>query len=216
MFDRKRDPNNLEELMVSEFMANKEKVATLEKQLDEERIAAAADHDELMELLQAEEAKSANLQSIVDKDQGIVDLQAPILLYKSNIASDYYFKDWLDDHADDTGEGEGLQGYIDALALHDEACIAWFKDHKRSGYSSLVSQEKRIFKFTIQVPVFGIFAYDPEYHKTQLIGLNKEYRDDTWVNIPLEEFNKGTAIKIREMANKALKKYKKEQEETDG
>lgn len=216
MFDRKRDPNNLEELMVSEFMANKDKINNLEKLLDEERLAAAADHDELMELLQAEEAKSATLQSIIDKDQGIVDLQAPILLYKSDVASDYYFKDWLVDHADDEGAGEGLQGYIDALALHDEACIAWFKDHQRTNYSSLVSQEKRIFKFTIQVPVFGIFAYDPEYNKTQLIVPNKTYKDDTWVNIPLEEFNKGTAAKIREMANKALKKYKKEQEETDG
>ena len=35
MFDRTRDPNNLEELMVAEFMSNKDKIKELEKTIEE-------------------------------------------------------------------------------------------------------------------------------------------------------------------------------------
>lgn len=207
MFDRNRDPNNLEELMVSEFMANKETIAEQKKQIEELQITMVADHDELMELLEAEEAKVAQLQSVLAKDQGVVDLQSPILMYKSEVASNYYYKDWLEDHADDEGEDEGLDGYINALGLNDADCIKWFAEHSKS-YRHMVKTSKHVFKFTLQVPVFGVMAYDPEYNKCQLYAVEKKYADEHWVDMPLEEFREATAKKVRAVANKALKEYK--------
>lgn len=218
MFDRTKDPNNLEELMIAEYYRRVEDYENLQAKYEEDKLAAAADYDELMGLLKAEEAKSAHLQSIIDKDEGVVDLHKPILLYKSNVASEYYYKDWLQDHADDKGEGEGLDAYIAALGSSDEACIKWFNEHGNRSYSRLVSTEKRTFKITLNVPVFGVLAYDPEYNKTQLIVPEKVYVDEHWVDMPLEDFYRGTAAKIRDVANRAYKQYKAdlEKEENDG
>ena len=214
-YDRKADPNNLEELMISEYYRHVEENKTLKNQLENEKRVAKAHHDEMQELLEAEEAKSAELQSIIDRDTGVVDLHKPILLYKSDIAGDYYFKDWLNDHADDVGELEGLSGYINALNANDAGCIAWFKNHGNRSYSTLVKTEQHEFKFTLQVPVFGIYAYDPEYNKTQLIVPNTEYADERWVNMPLERFTKCVAAKIREVANVAYRKYRAEVEKAE-
>ncbi len=208
MFDRTKDPNNLEELMIAEYYRRVDEYKDLYTKYEEDKLAAVANYDELMDLLKAEEAKSAHLQSIIDKDDGVVDLHEPILLYKSNVAGEYYFKDWLQDHADDKGENEGLDAYLAALGNSDKACIKWFKEHGNRSYSKLVSTEKRIFKITLKVPVFGILAYDPEYNKTQLIVPERVYADERWVDMPLEEFYRCTAAKIREIANKAYKGYK--------
>lgn len=208
MFDRRKDPNNIEELMIAEYHRRIEENDSLVKELNNVRKAADDMYAELMGLLRDEENRSAHLQSIIDKDEGVVDLQEPILLYKSSVAGKYYYKDWLQDHADDEGEDEGLDAYITALGSSDEDCIKWFKEHGSRSYSKLASTEKRVFKITLKVPVFGVLAYDPEYSKTQLIVPEKNYADERWVDMPLEEFYHCTATKIRDVANKALKEYK--------
>lgn len=211
MFDRVRDPNNLEELMIAEFIANKDKLDDMANKLEEERLEASSQYDELLELFQESEEKVSQLETILRKDEGVVDLHESVLLYKSDIASSYYFKDWLNDHAEDVfEEGTGLDAYMTAAGSSDIECIRWFKDNA-SGYKSLVKTEQRTFKFTLQVPVFGTFAYDPEYNKTQLFSLDAKYRDDAWVNMPLEEFQKNVAREVRKEASKALKEYNDEQ-----
>ena len=219
VFDRNRDPNNLEELMVSEFMSNKDKIKELEKELEEQDIAATEERDELLELLQTEENKVAHLESVIAKDEGIVDLQQPLLLYRSDIASDSYFKQWLDKNAEEISEDNpsmtGMAAYQNALTKNDSDCLEFFKDKKQS-YWSLCTLEKKEFKYTLQIPTVGKVCYEPSHSRYQLIVPDTTYRDESWCDMPLEEFKKAAAKKLRENANKALAKYLKEQEEKDG
>ena len=219
MFDRNRDPNNLEELMVSEFMSNKDKIKELEKTIEERDIAAAADHDELMELLQAEEAKNAHLEQVLAKDEGIVDLHQPLLLYRSDIASDGYFKQWLDEYAEELSEDDpsitGLIAYQNALTKNDSDCLEFFKD-KRHSYWDLCKLEQKEFKYSLQIPGLNNVVYDPTHNKYQLVVPDTTYKDESWCNMPLEEFKRFAAKRLRENANKALAKYLKEQEEKNG
>lgn len=216
MFDRTRDPNNLEELMVSEFMSNKDRIKELEQTLEEHDLAAAADHEELTELLQDEEAKVAHLEHVLAKDEGVVDLHQPILLYRSDIASDSYFKSWLDDYAEDFSEDDptiaGLDAYQNALGKNDSDCLDFFNGKKHS-YWDLCKLEKKEFKYTLQIPVVGVVAYDPDHSRYQLVVPDTDYRDESWCNMPLEEFKKAAAKRLRESAKKALVKYLKEQKE---
>ena len=208
MFNRKKDPNNIEELMIAEYYRQIDGNRALVNELNKVRKDAEDTYAELMDLLRDEENRSAHLQAIIDKDEGIVDLQEPILLHKSTIAGDYYFKDWLEEHASDEGTDEGLDAYLNALNSDDEKCINWFCEHGKNSYKSLVTITAHLFKFTLKVPVFGIFAYDPEYSKTQLVILETNYKNDCWMNMTLEAFNHSTAAKIREIANIAYKEYK--------
>ena len=210
MFDRNNDPNNVEELMIREYIRIQAQNEHLFKTIDRLHDKLDDQYDELMDLLKAEENKSAALQAAIDKDTGIVDLHEPILLYKADVASSYYYKDWLDNHAEDTGEDEGLDAYIEALNSSDKECVEWFANHSYSSYSKLVTTKERTFSFTLKVPIFGIFAYDPEYNKASLIAVTETYADNTWVHLSEKEFIRCTAMQIREAANKALKEYKNE------
>lgn len=219
MFDRNRDPNNLEELMVSEFMSNKDRIKELEKILEEHDIAAAADHDELIELLQAEEDKTAHLEEVLAKEEGIVDLHQPLLLYRSDIASYSYFKQWLDEYAEEISEDDpsitSLIAYQNALTKNDSDCLEFFKN-KGHSYWDLCKLEKKTFKYSLQIPLIGVVCYDPNHSRYQLVVPDTNYKDESWCDMPLEEFKKAAAKRLRENANKALAKYLKEQEEKDG
>ena len=216
MFDRTRDPNNLEELMVSEFMSNKDRIKELEQTLEEHDLAAAADHDELMDQLQEEGAKVAHLEHVLAKDEGVVDLHQSILLYRSDIASHTYFKSWLDKYAEDFSEDDpsitGLEAYQNALGKSDAACLDFF-DGKKDSYWDLCKLEKKEFRYTLQIPVVGVVAYDPDHSRYSLVVPDTDYRDESWCNMPLEEFKKAAAKRLRESANKALVSYLKEQKE---
>ena len=214
MFNRNVDPNNLEELMIAEYTGLKDELKEEKAAHELTKQQADAQYTEIMELLEEAEEKNRTLTSIIMKDEGVVDLHAPILLYKSDIASDYYFKDWLNDHATDEGDDSGIDAYINAINSNDEDCIKWFEEHSKS-YHKMVERRKHIFKFTLQVPLLGIFAYDPEYNKTSLFVPNTTYADNSWVDMPLETFNKNVAKKVREIANRALKEYTAEQEAKD-
>ena len=208
MFDRTKDPNNLEELMIAEYYRRVDDYENLQAKYEIDKLAAAADYNELMDLLKAEEAKSARLQSIIDKDEGVVDLHEPILLYRSKIAGEYYFKDWLESHAEDEGPDEGIEAYIAAINKNDDACIEWFEEHGKRSYSKLIKIEKKTFKYTLQIPGYDTMAYDPQYSSVQLLTITSQYADDRWVNMPLELFKKCVAAEIRRTANKAYKEYK--------
>ena len=209
MWNRTNDPHNSEELMIAEYYRRVDENKGLVALLETTKAQADQTQEELLELLRKEEEKNKHLQSVLDKEEGIVDLHAPIILYKANVASSYYFKDWLNKHANDVGAGAGLNGFIAALEAEDKECIKWFKDLEIS-YTHLVTVSKHEFRFTIQIPYFGTFAYDPEYNRTSLFEIKETFSDGQWVKVPLEEMQCNVAAKIRENANKAYNEYKEE------
>ena len=203
MFDRNKDPNNLEELMIREYIRIQGQNDHFLDELDKMHYKMEDQYAEMMDLLQAEEAKSAHLQSIIDKDNGIVDLHESLLMYKSTVASSLYFRQYLESNPDDIDEFEK------AIFFNDAECVNFFKECT-SGYTRLCSISQYTFTFTIQVPVFGKLAYSPEKDEHELISVNTAYNDKQWCHIPLEEFYHGTAGIIREEARIALKEYKHE------
>lgn len=216
---RKKDPHNIEELMVSEHQRLLAQLDERDDKIEQLQIEATqksqAHFDELMAAQQHIISLEKRLQDVLSQTSGVTDCHEPTLLYYLTCESAWYIKDYLD-----------APELIDKINLitkllnlpHDKTLVKEALK-MQCGSKTLVGIEERTFPYKLSVKTVGNIAtlyFDPENSLKELVQASNTPKLDRWCLVKIDECIPVLARELRSNLRSARSRLQEKlQEEQD-
>ena len=207
-FNRKKDPHNTEELMISEYQRliqdaynYQDKIEALHMQLERQEVlhtAALLDKENTIQQL------NDKLNKIISDESGVVDLHEPTELWRITMADVYDLKNY--DILGDSYE-ERLKTANKLMDMHSNERFINNAESCNDRYHKLLVIEKRTFPYTLSINTGSQILkmyYDPEESVDRLIKPKTVPACSSWFLAPYDACVKFATIELRRRLNEAI------------
>lgn len=216
MFNRKKNPLNAEELMISEYIRLRDELAKTREDLEDEKAYSESIEKQMRDMEDAFKAtnqkRDERLKQVEEQATGIIDLHTTKEIRKLSVWSSYRVKDWIKEQRVDSKVNAlyALLRLPDSILLHKAS-----KEMRSSYYGYAIDIDERTVKYVMSLP-WGdgrrTILYAPQIDEGRFIQPVNNTTTDRWTTASKEEVEHYAIKYLRDAISDAIDSLKEKED----
>lgn len=187
-FNRKKDPRNIEELMISEYKRIIEQNNELQENLRENTESNAAERLALITSFEdkcaAKDAEIAHLKEVLEQKTGVIDLHTPTELVQINMWDTYDLKRYFPSSDDGAKTRCAAVKKLMDITVDKALVREAMKTFRQSASKPCINIEYHTFPHKISIVTAARTQevyYDPEYSLERFVSVAPNICTEKWI-----------------------------------
>lgn len=216
MFNRKKNPLNAEELMISEYIRLRDELAKTREDLEDEKAYSESIEKQMRDMEDAFKAtnqkRDERLKQVEEQATGIIDLHTTKEIRKLSVWSSYRVKDWIKEQRVDST----VNALYELLRLPDSMLLHKATKEMHSSYHGhAIDIDERTVKYVMSLPWDDgrrTILYAPQIDEGRFIQPDNNATTNRWTTTSKEEVEHYAIKYLRDAISDAIDSLKEKED----